>query len=271
MSGASVSLGSMKLQFGVREIALLGIFTAVHLVITLIPYSLSFAGGGSISFGLLSAPILGFLLGPFYGGVAAILGSLIAMGLEPTIAVIGPFTLIATAAGAFSAGAFRTNLRYAIPSLFAIDMLAYLLSPIGLLVPMFIWFHFVIFLVSLLFVIPKVSMKLIESLQFRPQSNQVLGILAAWVLGIVSTTFDQATGSALGPYYFVWLLGVPASTIAGYFDLAIFVYPVERLIGSFMIAAVVVALGNALSRSNFALPLTSAGVTVLEELPEEEP
>jgi hypothetical protein len=268
MSRGNISFGSMRLHFGVQETALVGIFTAVHLVITLIPFNISIGGGGSISFGLVSAPILGFLLGPFYGVIAVLLGSLIAIGLEPSIAVIGPFTVIATAAGAFSAGAFRTNLRYAIPILFVINMFVYLLSPIGLLVPMFIWFHFVIFLVSLLFIIPGISKKLIESLQFATTSNRRLGFFAIWILSIVSTTFDQATGAAFGPYYLVLLL--PASTIAGYFDLAIFVYPVERLIGSIIIAIVLFALGEALSRTHFILPLTSVEDTKLEELQEED-
>jgi len=61
-----LSFRSMNLRLGVREMALLGIFTALHLVITLIPYSISLGGGAAISFGLVSAPILGFLLGPFY-------------------------------------------------------------------------------------------------------------------------------------------------------------------------------------------------------------
>jgi hypothetical protein len=270
MSEINVSFWSMKLRFGVRETALLGIFTAVHLVITLIPYTISFGGGAAISFGLVSAPILGFLLGPFYGVIAVLIGSALAIFLNPTIAAIGPFTLIATAAGAFGAGAFRTKMRYGVPLLFGFDMILYLLSPVGILVPMFIWFHFIAFLLSLLFVIPGISTKIVEYLGFIPQSNRIRKIIPIWILSIISVTLDQSTGAALGPYYFVWGLGIPASTIAVYFDLAVFVYPVERIVGSVIVAAILLALGEALSRTDLGLPLTNVSDSQLVELKDED-
>jgi hypothetical protein len=270
MSKMQISFGSMKLHFGVRETALLGIFTAIHLIITLIPYTISFGGGAAISFGLVSAPILGFLLGPFYGVIAVLIGSLIAITMNPTLAAIGPFTIFATAAGAFGAGAFRTKLRYAVPLLFATDMILYLISPIGILVPTFIWFHFIAFLLSLLFVIPGIYSKLIEYLTFTPGSNRVLQLFPIWILSIISVTLDQATGSALGAYFFVWGLGVPASTLAVYFDLAVFIYPIERLVGSLIVAGILLTLGEALSWSNFGLPLTNVNDTELVELKDEE-
>ncbi|MFW9843899.1 MAG: hypothetical protein ACFFEV_04935, partial [Candidatus Thorarchaeota archaeon] len=95
--------------------ALTGIFAAVHLVITLIPFSLSVGGGGEISYGLVSAPIIGFLLGPFFGVLAVVIGSLIAMSINPLIAILGPLTVLATAAGAYAAGAMRTRIRVSIP------------------------------------------------------------------------------------------------------------------------------------------------------------
>ena len=265
-----LSFRSMRLRIGVREMALLGIFAAVHLVITLIPFTISFGGGAAISFGLVSAPILGFLLGPFYGVIAVLIGSAIAISLNQALAVIGPFTILATAAGAFGAGAFRTNLRYSVPLLFGINMALYLLSPIGALVPMFIWFHFVILLLSLLFVIPGISSKLTEYLGFVHSSSRIPKLFSIWVLSVISVTLDQATGSALGPYYFVWGLGLPAPTIAVYFDLAVFVYPIERLLGSIIVAVILLALGEALSRTDFGLPLTNLDSAELAELKEDE-
>ncbi|MFW9960309.1 MAG: hypothetical protein ACFFDV_04790 [Candidatus Thorarchaeota archaeon] len=271
MSRIGVTVWSMKLRFGVRETALLGIFTAVHLVITLIPFTISFGGGATISFGLVSAPILGFLLGPFYGVIAVICGSALAIFINPTLAAIGPFTIIATAAGAFGAGAFRTKLRYAVPLLFGINMVLYLISPIGILVPMFIWFHFVTFLLSLLFVIPNVSSKLLEYLKFDLSSKRFGKLVSIWILSIISVTLDQATGSAIGPYYFVWGVGVPAATMAVYFDIAVFIYPIERLLGSLIVTGILLALGETLARTTFGLPLTNVNDSQLVELVEEEP
>jgi hypothetical protein len=260
----------MKLRFGVRETALLGIFTAFHLVITLIPFTISFGGNAAISFGLISAPILGFLLGPFYGVIAVLIGSFIAISMNSALAAIGPFTILATAAGAFGAGAFRTNMRYLVPLLFGIDMLLYLLSPIGLLVPLFIWFHFITFLLSLLFVIPGIYSRLAEALRFTYPSNRIQKLIPIWILSIISVTLDQATGAAIGTYYFVWLLGLPASTIAAYFELAVFVYPIERLVGSLIVAGILLVLGEALSRTSFRLPLTNVSDAEIVELSDED-
>ena len=142
--------------------ALTGIFGAIHLVITLIPYSIGIGGVGEISFGLISAPILGFLLGPFYGVIAVVIGSIIAIIINNSIALIGPFTVIATAAGAFAAGAIRTKLRVGIPILFLLAMGMFLISPIGVILPYFLIFHFIVFLLSLIFFVPKVSRRVIE-------------------------------------------------------------------------------------------------------------
>ena len=265
-----VSFRSMRLRFGVREMALLGIFAAVHLVITLIPFSISVGGGATISFGLVSAPIMGFLLGPFFGVWAVLIGSAIAISLNPTLAVIGPFTILATAAGAFGAGAFRTELRYIMPLFFGINIALYLFGPIGSLVPMFVWFHLIMFLVSFLFVIPGISPKLIEQLGFVHSTNRASKLFSIWILSLVSVTLDQATGSVLGAYYFVSVLGLPAATIAVYFDLAVFVYPIERLLGSIIVAVILLALGETISRTDFGLPLTNLDSAELAELKEDE-
>ena len=61
--------------------ALTGIFGAFHLVLTFIPYSVLGMGGGFLTWGMVSAPIVGFLLGPFYGTIAVLAGSLIGTGI----------------------------------------------------------------------------------------------------------------------------------------------------------------------------------------------
>ncbi|MBE0526428.1 MAG: hypothetical protein IH631_05760, partial [Candidatus Thorarchaeota archaeon] len=73
--------------------ALTGIFGAVHFVITLIPFNIALGGGGEISFGLVSAPIIGFLLGPFFGVISVLIGSLLAIFINPGIAILGPLTV----------------------------------------------------------------------------------------------------------------------------------------------------------------------------------
>ncbi|MFW9800730.1 MAG: hypothetical protein ACFFD9_09855, partial [Candidatus Thorarchaeota archaeon] len=89
--------------------ALTGIFAAVHLVITLIPYSLSVSGTGVISFGMISASIVGYLLGPFFGTVSVLIGSYLGIFINPEVALLGLTTPIATATGALAAGLLRVR------------------------------------------------------------------------------------------------------------------------------------------------------------------
>ncbi len=248
--------------------ALTGIFGAVHLIITLIPYNLS-VGGGEISFGLVSAPIIGFLLGPFFGVIAVLIGSLLALFINPFIAIIGPFTVIATAAGAFAAGALRTRIRISIPIIFLLAMAVYLISPIGVLVPAFIWFHFIAFLCSLLFVFPNISTRLVKPLNLVSDTGRGVRFVSIWLFSLIAVTLDQVVGSAIGGWYFV-LLGADPAFMAGFFELVILLYAFERLVGSILVAVIVFALVEGLSKTDFGLPLSRVGQYELLELGEEE-
>ncbi|MHA1768844.1 MAG: hypothetical protein ACTSV3_03230 [Candidatus Thorarchaeota archaeon] len=251
--------------------ALTGIFSAVHLVITLIPYSITVSGGGQISFGLISAPIVGFLLGPFFGVIAVIIGSLVATLMDPLIAVLGPFTVLATAAGAFAAGAMRTKLRASIQAIYILSMVMFLISPIGPLIPQFILFHFVVFLLSLLFLVPGVGRRLLDALTLHRSVEGPIRLMALWLLSIVAVTLDNVVGSAIGAYYFNIAFLIDPVSLAGMFSLAIPIIPVERLIGSVMVAMLLLALVEVLERADFGLPLSRVGRYELLELEEEPP
>ena len=247
--------------------ALTGIFGGIHLVITLIPYNISI-GGGEISFGLVSAPIVGFLLGPFYGVLAIIMGSLIALFFNPLIAILGPFTILATAAGAFSAGAMRTKDRTAIPILFLIAMGVYLTSPIGLAFPFYIWFHLIAFIISLFFIMPKFSTILLNPLKLDIDSRRSRRFASIWLFSLVAVTLDQAVGSAIGGWYFI-LIGSQFDLILGFYELVVFLYAFERIVGSVLVALIIFALAEILSKVDYGLPLAEAGEYDLLELQEE--
>ncbi len=249
--------------------ALTGIFAAVHLVITLIPYSIAVAGTGEITFGLISAPIVGFLLGPFFGVIAVFIGSIIALFINPSIALIGPFTAIATAAGAFAAGVMRTKWRLLVPIFYILAMDLFLFSPIGVYIPYFIMFHFVVFILSIAFFMPGLSKKLIEPLMLDKNFNRVTGIVSLWLLSIVAVTLDNVVGGTIGAYYFS-LLGAPPEALAAGFALGIPLIPIERLLGSVVVALVLIALAEVLARADFGLPLSRVGHYELLELSEEE-
>ena len=250
--------------------ALTGIFGAVHLVITLIPFAIGVGGVGEISFGLISAPILGFLLGPFFGVIAVVIGSIIAMLINSSIAIIGPFTVIATAAGAFAAGAIRTKLRVGIPILYLLAMGVFLISPIGLIIPYFLIFHFIVFLISLIFFVPKVSKRVIEPLMLERSFNRLSGLVSLFLLSIVAVTLDNVVGSAFGAYYFIAAFAMTPEALAVLFAAGIPIIPIERIFGSLIITGILATLAEVLVRANFGLPLSRVGNFELLELSQEE-
>ena len=52
--------------------ALVGVFAAVQLVMTAFPITFAIGVGGILSLGLVAAPIIGYLLGPFFGTISVL-------------------------------------------------------------------------------------------------------------------------------------------------------------------------------------------------------
>jgi hypothetical protein len=76
-----------------KQIALLTIFTALYIVLRFIPYSLVIGGaGGYLSFSDFLAPIIGILLGPYFGGLTVLLGNFGALGFgRAPVFITAPF------------------------------------------------------------------------------------------------------------------------------------------------------------------------------------
>jgi hypothetical protein len=146
----------------------------------------------------------------------------------------------------------------------------FLVSPIGLLIPHFLLFHFIVFLLSLIFFVPGISKRLIEPLMLERSFNRLLGLVSIWLLSIVAVTLDNVIGSMIGAYYFIVAFAMTPEALAGLFVLGIPVIPIERIIGSVIVALILVALAEVLARVDFGLPLSRVGNYDLLELSEEE-
>lgn len=250
---------------------LTGIFAAIHAILALIPsFPAIGVEGGTLSLGMVSGPLVGFLLGPFFGTMAVIIGSIIAGVANPSILVIGPFTIIATATGALVAGLIRVGKPFFVPIIYAIAIGLYFVGPLGLLLPTFVWFHLICLALSFLYVIPKLTGILKEGIDLKPGFNPIAGVVSVWLLSIIALVADQLMGSMLGVFYLVYGLGLGADMVAGFFVVVTFVYPIERLLASVILAVIVFALGSTLAETYFDLPTRPWEDTGIPELPEEE-
>ncbi|MFW9919620.1 MAG: hypothetical protein ACFFED_08475 [Candidatus Thorarchaeota archaeon] len=242
--------------------ALTGIFAALHLVITLIPFSLSVSGTGAISFGMISAAIVGYLLGPFYGTLSVLIGSYIGIFINPEIAVIGLTTPIATAAGALAAGLIRIKKAEFVVGIYIVAMVAYLVGPIGILVPEALWFHVIVFLFSLLLVLPFTKKRLNNEIGLSKSTST----RALFLVVLIAVCVDQAVGSAIGSFYLIYVAGLDIALVSTFWVAVVFVYPVERIIGALIATFILATLIESISSGYFRLPGTPAEEDLNQEL-----
>jgi len=111
--------------------ALVGIFAAVQLVMTYFPFTFAIGGGGILSLGLVSAPIIGYLLGPFFGTISVLIGSFLGVALNVAAHPLAMFTPIAPAASALVAGSLRVKKPIVVPIVYIAAIAIFLVSPIA--------------------------------------------------------------------------------------------------------------------------------------------
>ncbi len=253
--------------------ALTGVFGAVHLVVTVIPFSPSIGGGGVISFGLVSGAIIGFLLGPFFGTIAVLIGSFAGGFVNPSIAIFGLLTPLAPATGAFVAGSFRvrgSRIKSValILIVYIVALCFFIQSPIGRLAIGFLWLHIIAGLLVLLFLIPGVGHQLSDALHFEPDSKISLNFFAIWLVSFIAVMADHLVGSTIAAY--VFSAGMDPEALALLFIGVAFIYPWERLIASVITALVLFVTSISLAKTYFDLPTLPGIPSAPLELPPEE-
>ncbi|MHA1963044.1 MAG: hypothetical protein ACXACG_16370 [Candidatus Thorarchaeota archaeon] len=237
--------------------ALTGIFGAFHLVLTFIPYSVLGMGGGFLTWGMVSAPIVGFLLGPFYGTIAVLAGSLIGTGIFNLGGILGPIVpVLAPTAGAFAAGALRTGRVRELFVVFLIAIIGYIVGPIGIQAFTFIWLHLITFFIIVILLVPKVYGRLRESVTFDQGRNLALMPVAIFLFSFIALLTDHIVGNTATVYFFHYFGGMDAPTLVGYWLPITFVYPIERLVAAVILALVVIAASEAIVETGFELPVS---------------
>lgn len=250
--------------------ALTGIFAAFHLILSIIP-AFPGVGGGAISLGMISGPLVGFLLGPIYGTISVLIGSILGIWLNPTVPLLGPFSVIPPTVGALVAASIRGKGKKPLLALAAMagSFVLFLISPIGISAIGFLWLHSIATLSVLLFLIPKVS----DSFDVKEGSLLNFGKLfvALWLLSFIAVMADHLIGSGIGIFYFVYVFEMPIADLEFIFmSIVLLVYPIERLVMCTILAVVLFGVHIGLARSEFRVPLIQEdSVGYLELSPDE--
>jgi hypothetical protein len=215
---------------------------------------------------MISASIVGYLLGPFFGTASVLIGSYLGIFINPEIALLGIATPIATAAGALAAGLLRVRKPSLIPIIYVAAMILYLISPIGLLVPELLWFHVIVFILSFLFFVPRIAERIFDELDMK----KTITARVLFLFALVAVTLDQIVGSAIGTYYLVFVAGFDVSLVSTWYVAAVFIYPIERILGAIIIVFILKALVESLSTTYFDLPTIPFRTTGSNELSPQD-
>jgi hypothetical protein len=240
--------------------ALTLVFAAVQMVITLFPATLPIGGTGAyFSIDLISAPIIGYLLGPFYGAVSVLLGTFIAAASDPwVIGLWGPFGIIGAllvaippAMGAFVAGLIRKGRHRTVPIVFIVTIGLFLITRVGLIVFSFLWLHFIALSLSFLFLVPQLKKPLKDGLNLAEGTSYPKVAIALWLLVFISVMADHIVASVMRAFVY---LAAPAELVSLIYTEVIFIYPIERILASIVGALVTVLIAVAITRVNLYLP-----------------
>ncbi|MGQ4870965.1 MAG: hypothetical protein ACP6IT_03910 [Candidatus Thorarchaeota archaeon] len=241
---------SIVVRSPAHQWALVGVFSAFQVITTIIPYSISVGVEGTISVGLISAPLIGVLLGPVLGTIAVVIGSVLGIMINPVAGVMWYFTPIATASGAFVAGAIRTGRSMLVAPVFLAGLVAFLVGPVGYLSLSYVWLHCITLLPVAALMVPAVgrSMKsYLEQVSSLPRLT-----IAVTLLSFVAVMTDHIVGSAIAAFYFVYMVGFDAAGMAAAFNTVSLLYPLERIVATIILTVVTVALFTA-ARSSVLL------------------
>ncbi len=250
--------------------ALTGVFAAVHLVLSIIP-AIPAVGGGAISLGAISGPLVGFLLGPIYGTLAVLIGTIIGLWANPTAAILGSFVIFPPTVGAFVAATIRAKKAIVVPVFTIYAALLFFLGPLGEYTLIYMQVHIIAAILALFMVLPPLRDSFDNIVKDKSPKNIVLLIISYWILSFAALMADHAIGSAIGVPYFNTVLGWSVPDLKFIFiDLIIYVFPIERLLMSFLLAFTIFALDRALSKTQFRPPLISDRTSHIQELPSQQ-
>lgn len=217
-----------------KGLALIAVFAALHTVLSSLPYTITIGVSGSITLGVISSPLIGILLGPITGGTTVVIGSVIAMFINPAGAIFGFVSFLPATLGAISAGFSIKKQGYISATIIAVFIILFYVHPFGMEAVFYPFMHIIAMIIALVF-----STRLaVWSTEMSNIKKLGLGIPIA---AFVGTLTDHMVGGSLA----IWIFEIPAAT----WNTIIFIYPIERIVAVIITAAIALPLYYSLKRS----------------------
>jgi hypothetical protein len=227
-------------KLSTRSLSAIGVFAALQAVVSVIPFSIAIGVSGSITLGVVTAPLFGLLLGFGAGTIAVLVGSIVGLFINPSGAIFGFLTAIPPALAAFGTGSVREGRGYLPAIIILLSVIAFYAHPFGRESLFYPWLH-IIALILALSPASKLASTYVNSTMLR---KTALGVAFAASVG---TLTDQAFGSALG----IWYFSLPASV----WNIIMYIYPIERTVTVAIVTVIGVPVYRRLKMSGIRISL----------------
>ncbi len=220
------------MQFKAKDLALTCIFASLYALLSLVSlFPIIGSVGRFITLAAVLAPVMGILLGPYFGAFAASIGGFLGWSITQT----GAFSFLSFVPGATTAlasGLLYNDKRKLSGLMYSTLFLALAFYPtIGpaWIYPYYLWFQ----LIGLIVLLSPLSLLAIKSV--RQDSTFKLLSFGVAVISLISTLTGQMIGNLMFEltYWPTILPQVEYWRIAQW-QLLTFVYPIERFITTFL-------------------------------------
>jgi hypothetical protein len=248
-----------KISVRTKTVASIAVFSALYMILRLIPTVPMIGGVGTFSASDVIAPLYGVILGPYVGGFSVFLGTFLAIALGRSVSFMFLDFLTATI-NAVALGLLMRRKWVPVVVLYGVLLLAFFVNPLTLLfVPLgntnisfpFAWLHIVAFIV-LLSPLGRRAGQWVETLKPAKVTWGLailvfIGTMMQHTMGniLFEVTLNQIPVIAGQPPI------IPASAYPGIWTTVFFLYPVERLVVVLVAVVIGIPLVTVLKKSLF--------------------
>jgi hypothetical protein len=244
------------------------IFAAIQMIIVAIPIPFPIGGtGGYLFLSLISASIIGYLLGPRYGTMAVFIGTLIGGVLHPlfldvNLELLRYLIALAPAVVSFIAGGIKESRFTRVPVVYLVFLIAFvslslIIQPLLVSTLTFLWFHFIVFLYTLLLFSRYFKNKFADGLDISIGKKWLANGIAIFLLIFISITIGHLVELVL-EFYYLATMSIQATSISPeassmviaylesffthYYNLSILIYPPEIFVSAIFGGIVVILI-----------------------------